>query len=251
MHDEERDFLGLINAAAAVPLRGWDFSFLAGRTISQRLPWDYMQLAQLAVRRARRVLDVDTGGGEVLAAIAPPAGSIAIEPHPPNLALAAATLSPHHVEVRPRTSARSPAVDGEVDLVLNRHGALDVQEAFRVLQVGGTLLSQQVGRHNDTEFNEALGVPPLGGAAIESVDNAITALVGAGFQVARCEEARPQTRYLDIGAIVLQLRAVPWQVPGFDVQQHLGQLRRIHHHIGQHGSFTVTSHRLLLIAQRT
>jgi SAM-dependent methyltransferase len=251
MKDEERDFLGLINAAMAVPLRGWDFSLLAGRTISQPLPWDYMQLAQLAVRRARRVLDVDTGGGEVLAAIGPPAGSIAVEPHPPNLALAAATLSPHHVEVRARVSARLPAAGGEVDLVLNRHGALAVQEAFRVLQVGGTLLSQQVGRHNDTEFNEALGVPPLGEAALESVDKTIAALVGAGFQVARCEQARPRSSYLDVGAIVLQLRAVPWQVPGFDVQHHLDQLRRIHHHIGRHGSFTVTSHRLLLIAQRT
>ena len=250
MHDEERDFLGLINAAMAVPLRGWNFSFLAGRTISQPLPWEYLQLAQLAVRRARRVLDVDTGGGEVLAAIAPPAGSIAVEPHPPNLALAAARLSPH-IEVRPRVGPRLPAVDGAVDLVLNRHGALDVQEAFRVLQGGGTLLTQQVGRHNDTEFNEALGVPSRGGAALESVDEAVTALVGAGFRVARCEEARPQTRYLDVGAIVLQIRAVPWQVPGFDVQHHLDQLRRIHHHIGQHGSFTVTSHRLLLIAHRT
>jgi len=249
MHDEEQ-FLGLVDAAMAVPLRGWDFCFLAGRTTSQPLPWDYLELARLAARRARRVLDVDTGGGDVLAAIAPPAGSIAVEPHPPDLALAAATLSPHHIEVRARIGARLPAADGEVDLVLNRHGAFDAPEAFRVLQGGGTLLSQQVGRHNDAEFNEAFGVSAFDSAALESVDTTNATLTEAGLRVVRCEQAWPQTRYFDVGAVVLQLRAVPWQVPGFDVQQHLDALRRIHRHIENYGSFNVTSHRLLVLAQR-
>ena len=249
MQDEEQ-FRGLIDAALAVPLRGWDFSFLTGRTISQPLPWDYEELARLAARCALRVLDVDTGGGEVLAAIAPPAGSIAVEPHPPNLALATAILSPHHIEVRARVGDRLPAADGEVDLVLNRHGAFHAPEAYRVLQAGGTLLSQQVGRYNDTEFKEAFGVPLVDSAALESVDTTIATLTDAGFRVVRCEQAWPQTRYLDVGAVVLQLRAVPWQVPGFDVEQHLEHLRRIHRDIEKHGSFNVTSHRLLVLAQR-
>ena len=103
---------------------------------------------------------------------------------------------------------------------------------------------------NDAEFNEALGVRPLENAALESVETTIAILADAGFQVVRCEQAWPRTRYLDVGAVVLQLRAVPWQVPGFDVEEHLAQLRSIHHHIGQHGSFDVTSHRLLVVAHR-
>ena len=250
MHDEEQ-FLRFVDAARAVSLRGWDFSFLAGRTIAQPLPWDYLKLARLAARCASRILDIDTGGGEVLAAIAPPPGSIAIEPHPPNLPLATAALSPLHIEVRARTDARLPAADGEVDLVLNRHGAFNPPEMFRVLQAGGTLLAQQVGRHNDAEFNEAFGIPLIDSAALESVDTTSATLSDAGFRVVRCEQAWPQTRYLDVGAVVLQLRAVPWQVPGFDVERHLDEIRRIHRHIEKYGSFDVTSHRLLVLAHRS
>jgi hypothetical protein len=68
--------------------------------------------------------------------------------------------------------------------------------------------------------------------------------------ITRAEEEFPRTRYLDIGAIVLQLRAVPWQVPGFDIDRHRQRLQAIHNKIIQHGAFTVTSHRLLLEATR-
>jgi SAM-dependent methyltransferase len=240
----------LVDTASAVPLRGWDFSFLDGRVVAQAPPWDYPQLARSAAAAARRVLDVDTGGGEILAAIAPPPHSIAVEPYPPNVTLARAVLAPHRVEVRARTTAELPVADGDVDLVLNRHGALDLRETFRVLQPGGTLVSQQVGRHNDLELNEALGTPSPASDALESVGSTQAALAGAGFAVDRCEEAWPRTRYLDVGAVVLQLRAVPWQVPDFEARRCLDQLRRIHRHIHQHGSFEVTSHRLLLVARR-
>ena len=73
----------------------------------------------------------------------------------------------------------------------------------------------------------------------------------AGFDVERCEEAWPTTDYLDVGALVLQLRTVSWQVPGFDAGTQLSQLRRVHRHVVEHGSFTVTSHRLLLVARRS
>jgi hypothetical protein len=107
-----------------------------------------------------------------------------------------------------------------------------------------------VGLHNDLELNEALGAPPTRSDALESAATTLTALADAGFRVARCDEAWTQTRYLDVGAVVLQLRAVPWQVPGFEVQRHLGPLRRIHRQIRRQGSFEVTSHRLLLVARR-
>lgn len=80
MREEEHDFRRLVDDAANVALRGWDFSVLVGRTVSQPLPWDYVLLARGAAEHARRVLDVDTGGGEVFATVAPPVGSIAVEP---------------------------------------------------------------------------------------------------------------------------------------------------------------------------
>src|SRR4051794_30134070 len=86
--DDEGSFRRLVDAAVAVPLRGWDFSSLGGRPAAEPLLWDYVALARAAAARATRVLDVDTGGGEVFSAVAPPAGSIAVEPYPPNVAVA-------------------------------------------------------------------------------------------------------------------------------------------------------------------
>ena len=250
MPSDEVSFRRLVDAAVAVPLRGWDFSFLEGRTVAEPLPWDYVALAREATARATCVLDVDTGGGEVFSAVAPPAGSIGVEPYPPNVAVATAALALHHVEVRQRHGARLPVADGEVDLVLNRHGRFDPTEAARVLRPGGLLLSQQVGRDNDLEINEVFGVPPADTGGLGSVEEAVAALVDAGLQVVRCEEAWPRTAYLDVGALVLQLRAVSWQVPWFDVGRDLEKLRRVHQVIRHRGSFSVTSHRLLVLGRR-
>lgn len=251
MQDDEAELRQLVDEAVATPLRGWDFSALAGRAVSQALPWDYVELARAAAARAARVLDVDTGGGEVLAALTPPTGSIAVEPFPPNVPVATARLRPLGVEVRPRGGPRLPVEDGEVDLVLDRHGAFHPVELARVLSGGGTLVSQQVGHRNDVEINDALGVPLVDDDALVSPEATVARLTAAGFAVERCEESWPTTAYRDVGALVLQLRAVTWQVAGFDPAAHLDGLRRVHRHIREHGSFVVTSHRLLVVARRT
>lgn len=240
----------LVDEACAVEPRGWDFSALAGRTVARPLPWDYVSLAREAAAGPARVVDVDTGGGEVLAAIAPPPGTVAVEPHPPNLPVATARLAPLGVEVRPRTGRRLPVGDAEADLVLNRHGHLDLTEVVRVLAPGGRLLTQQVGSRNDLELNDALGLAPGDGDALGSAEAAAEAATAAGLVVERSEEAWPTTVYRDVGAVVLQLRLVPWQAPGFDPVRHLAHLRRVDEHLRARGGFTVTSHRLLLVARR-
>ena len=244
-------FDSLIDEARTAALSGWDFSFLAGRTTSEILPWSYLDLAVTASRTATRVLDIDTGGGEVLALIKPPPGSVAVEPHPPNVAVATAALAPLGVQVRARMTSELPVSDAAFDLVLNRHGLLDAAEISRVLQPGGGFLTQQVGSRNDLELNEAFGLEPVKfDSALGNLEQARELLEAADLTITRAEEAFPRTRYLDVGAIVLQLRAVPWQVHGFDIDRHRQRLQAIHNKIIQHGAFTVTSHRLLLEATR-
>jgi hypothetical protein len=66
-------FEALVAEGAAVPVDGWDFSWFAGRATEQRPSWRYARLMGERMARARRALDLQTGGGEVLAGI----------PHPP------------------------------------------------------------------------------------------------------------------------------------------------------------------------
>ena len=239
----------LLAEAAAEPLSGWDFSRLAGRVVSDPLPWDYVALAGESAGRADRVLDIDTGGGEVLTTLEVPRGSVAVEPYAPNVPVARARLLPYGIEVRARTGRRLPCASSDFDLVLNRHGALDPAEIARVLQPGGVFWTQQVGAHNDAELNAALGEAPVFGG-LPSAADAAEQLDAAGLQVLRADDAWPQTRFLDVGAVVLHLRAVSWQVPGFDVVRHRSQLLAIDRIIRTEGAFTVTDHRLLVHAVR-
>ncbi|AYY11886.1 class I SAM-dependent methyltransferase [Actinobacteria bacterium YIM 96077] len=227
---------------------------LAGRADSGGLSWNYADLARDAVRRATSVLDIDTGGGEMLADLltghsAPP-NTIATEPYPPNVPRARQRLAGLPVDVRPGTATALPVADDDIDLVLNRHGGLNASEIVRVLAPGGVLLTQQVGSRNDIEFNEALGVSPAIDLEAHTLRSTVAAFESAGFVVDIAYEEFPVTRYRDVGAVVYQLRAVPWQVPGFDIDMFDARLRDIDTHIRRSGGFAVTSHRFLIRAHK-
>lgn len=246
-----RSFDELVDEASSAPIAGWDFRFLRGRTEEQPLPWDYQQVAAGLVARARRVLDIDTGGGEVFSSLLPPQGSVAVEPHHPNLAVAAQRLRPLGVEVVERPTDHLPVADTSFDLVLNRHGYLYAPEVYRVLAPKGRLLSQQVGARNDVEFNEALGIPSTPDpTASSSMASLREDLVRAGFVACDVREANIVTRFLDVGAVIFQLRAVSWQAPGFDIVRHREQLERIHDQIVRSGGFEVRSQRFLIQAEK-
>lgn len=138
-----------------------------------------------------------------------------------------------------------------VDLVLNRHGGRDLADTARVLQPGGAVLSQQVAMENETEISAAFGVPTIVFPdAVQGISDLASRVDSAGLVADLCVEAVSLTRYLDVGAMVLQLRAVPWQVPAFSVDAHLEVLWQIHRQIEATGSFDVHSRRLLLVAPR-
>ncbi len=61
------DYDQLVRAAEAAPMEGWDFSWLEGRATEERPPWGYQTLVAGRLGAVASVLDVQTGGGEVLA----------------------------------------------------------------------------------------------------------------------------------------------------------------------------------------
>lgn len=245
-------FEDLVAAAQAAPFHGWDFSWLGGRVDEHPLPWSFATLAEDEIEHAESLLDVDTGGGENLAGLrALPAKTVATEAWEPNIATALARLQPLGVELRVhRHGDRLPAADGEFDLVLNRHGHFAPAEIWRVLRPGGLLLTQQVGADNDLALNEALGAPATAHPDALTLDAAVSALRRAGFEIVDAREARPAMVFRDVAAVVYQLRAIPWQIPDFDVERHDRQLRRLHLSIRERGSFTAYHHRLLIRARK-
>ena len=64
------------------------------------------------------------------------------------------------------------------------------------------------------------------------------------------EELLPRTFY-DIGAVVLYLRIISWQIPGFDLASYDTALRALHAIMESGTLLEVNAHRFLIIARRT
>ncbi|MFE9561654.1 class I SAM-dependent methyltransferase [Streptomyces sp. NPDC006487] len=236
-----------IAEAQQATMSGWDFGWLKGRADGEGPSWDYGELARALLPRARSLLDIDTGGGELLASFSPlPPQSTATENWAPNFRLARQRLAPLGVEVHRTSGSNLPP--GPFDLILNRHGSLDAASIRTALAPGGRLLTQQVGSRNQLELNEALGIPSPAAPDDWTLGVAVRALEAAGLHVITAREEMSPYTFYDIGALVFQVRAIPWQFPGFSPLEHEPALRRLDRHLGITGGFTVHDHRFLIEA---
>ena len=254
----------LIDEAAEAAFRGWDFTWLADRSSDQKPPWSYPTLAGQALGVSARALDIDTGGGEVLAALAPFSGTVvATEGYPPNIPVAGTSLkavgvpligvesAPDNIDQEGAapadTGSHLPFRDGMFDLVLNRHSSYWPSEVARVLRPGGTYLTQQRG-DGDDDLLRAFARPIPTGPAFD-LAFAVAQLEGAGFEIARAEASDATVRFFDVGALVYYLRTIPWIVPAFNIDADRAALHRIYGVIEAEGSFGVGSYRFLIEAR--
>jgi SAM-dependent methyltransferase len=237
--------------ALAQPLVGWDFSWLRERTTDESLPWDYEELARQRIKTAKAVLDVDTGGGEVLARLGPfPMVTWATEGYLPNIAVARARLEPLGIQVADVSELDGllPFVDNTFDRVINRHGGLYADELERVMRPGGTFLTQQVGGENCMDLNRALQEDPSFEYAQETLEDLAAQLTRAGLQIVEARECFPRLTFHDIAGVIFYLNAIQWQIADFTVQKYRDGLLRIHNEILDNGGFSVRQHRVLIQA---
>lgn len=249
-----RSFEDLVAEGAAVPTEGWDFSWFEGRATEERPPWGYARAMAGRLGRASAALDIQTGGGEVLASapvFAPV--TVATEGWPPNAARATALLHPRGaVVVAHPEEAPLPFADAAFDLVTSRHPVRPHwTEIARVLRPGGTYFAQHVGPSSVHELAAFfLGPLPEDARNVRHPDRERAAAEAAGLEIAELRTARLRMEFHDIGAVVHFLRKVVWTVPGFTVEEHLPRLRVLHERIRAEGPFVAHSTRHLIEARR-
>jgi hypothetical protein len=245
-----RSFDDLVAEGDAVPVEGWDFSWFAGRATEQRPSWGYARLMGERMARAGRALDVQTGGGEVLAgAPAVPPVLVATEGWGPNAALARDRLAPRGgVVVQVGESDGLPFAAGAFDLVVSRHPAtLQWAEIARVLAAGGTYLSQQVGAGSVRELIDFM-MGPQRVSQVRDPERARTAATTAGLTVTDMRVESLRMEFFDVAAVIVFLRKVIWTVPGFRVEAYRDRLRAMHDTIARNGPFVAHSRRMLIEA---
>jgi len=246
-------FEDLIAEAEAAPIVGWDFGWLDGRATEERPSWHYAELVAGRVASVPTMLDLESGGGEMLASLPRfPPFMVAAEGYAPNVAVAVRRLRPRGAFVIAAQFDRPalPFASDTFHLVTSRHPVVTWwEEIARVLRPGGTYLSQQVGPDSVRELSEFIMGPwPAGSARDPELARARAEESGLAVVDLRAERLR--TVFHDVGAVVYFLRLVVWIVPGFTVERYRHRLEALHEQIERDGAFRTTASRFLIEARK-
>ncbi|EKU45671.1 class I SAM-dependent methyltransferase [Brevibacterium casei] len=246
-------FDDLIALGADADVSGWDFAWLEGRATEERPPWGYARQLAERLAAASASLDIQTGGGEVLAeATRFPPTAVATESWPPNIARATSLLHPRGVVVvADPDEPPLPFADAAFDLVTSRHPAtIWWEEIARVLRPGGTYFAQHVGPASVFELIEFFLGPQPQARRARHPDDEAAAAEAAGLKVVDLRTADLRIEIHDVAAVVYLLRKVVWWVPGFTVEGYRDRLRELHERIASDGPFVAHSTRHLIEARR-
>ena len=246
-------FEHLVSEALAQEFSGWDFSFVAERWKESPLSWNYPQIVRSHIKPDMYMLDMDTGGGEVLSSFQPlPRYTYATEGYPPNVPVARNRLEPLGIKiVQVWGNDLLPFESSRLDLVTNRHGSFIATELHRVLKPGGIFITQQVGGKNNFELNELLQEKPEFQFSYWTLDIASKQLTDVGFQILDQKDEFPETIITDIGVLVFHLKIISWQIADFSVEKYHDKLVKIHNMIQENGRLRIKSHRFLILAKKT
>lgn len=253
------DFDELVAEGMTAPFAGWDFSWLDRHSRTEPLPWDYPARVAALARTARTMLDMGTGGGELLSRLAARAPrTVATEAWPPNVPVAGRRLLPLGIPVVQVEAARDnpaqngtsddgglPFRDGAFELVCNRHESFRAAEVGRVLAPGGTFITQQVDYHDD-DLGRLLGIemPEEPDTWLTLAERQVT---GAGLAISETAKAEERTEFHDIAGLVYYLRVVSWSIPGYSLEKHRERLRALFADPGA-WPVTKTERRFMLVA---
>jgi SAM-dependent methyltransferase len=234
------------------PLRGWDFSYINNRVVSEPLTWSYHTEILKYIRTVDSLLDMGTGGGEFFSLLEPfPKKTFATEAYEPNYPVAKKRLEPLGVKVVKIDKAEVLPFENEsFELIINRHEEYSPKEVYRILTADGVFLTQQVGGTNDNWLREYFLNDTISEYQHWNLEYAVKELEESGFKITQKMECFPKTRFFDVGAVVFYLHAVPWEVPDFSVEKYKDKLYELHKKFNKSGYIEYPNHRFLIKATK-
>lgn len=236
-----------------MPFQGWDFSYIASRSVTEPPLWSYCDCARELMSSSTTVLDLGTGGGEILLSMKDifPQQIVATEEYPPNAILAHERLLPYGDVIETGSSSleqRLPLADERFDLVIDRHTCFNTLEVARILKPGGIFMTEQVDGRDLYDLCRAFDCMPQW--AFFTLDFALDRIITAGLIVDVAREWNGKTVFKDVGAIVYYLKAIPWIVPGFSVETHCKYLLKLQDRIDREGELAFTRKLLFVKAKK-
>ncbi len=238
--------------AQSADFSGWDFRWLKDSLIEEDPPWNYVEIVKKHLNGTHSLLDMGTGGGELLSSLAPlPPDTHATEAYPPNQRIARVRLEPLGVNVHNIIEESPlPFQDERFDLIINRHEWYDPLEVHRILKPNGIFITQQVSELDNLELHQVLEKGTTFPVGKWSLPQAAIGLYEANFEIQMAEKAALNNAFMDIGAVIYYLKAIPWEIEDFSLETYLDELIQLNNLIERQGQFCTTAHRFLIIANK-
>lgn len=234
-----------------IEFKGWDFSYMENRWRQEKLPWSYSMLVHNYLSKEMELLDMGTGGGELLLTFEHlyPKTSVT-EGWEPNYLLLKERLQPLGVTITFVDESDQLAFQNDsFDMVLNSHESYDPSEVSRVLKPGGIFITQQVGDQNGRLLSERLLMTSLPKKAEWSLQAARKALLEEKFQILFAEEYFPYQDFYDMEGLIYYMRRIPWEYPNFCVETYFEQLLMLQDELLDIGFIHNQQHRFILVGK--
>jgi SAM-dependent methyltransferase len=227
---------------------GWSFADVASRPLEPGPPWDYEAIAREQARRARAILDLGTGGGEVLERIVAGLSSfvVATEEWVVNAPVARKRLAAYGADVVRGSSLALPFSGDSFDLVIDRHEELDPLEVIRVLRAGGRLVTQQVIPEVWPELTPFFPRRTVFG---DHYHDYAAVFERAGMAVRR-QRHEYRVAYATLGDLVFMLLIAPWTIPEFDPVREIDALLALDDACRTDDGIVLTEGHYLLTAEK-
>ena len=237
---------------------GWDFSHLEGRWEGSELPWDYIAIVKTYLKDSDKLLDMGTGGGEILLTLGHPyENTYATEAYTPNFELCMKTLAPLGITVKQTYTDENlnaddmlPFDDDFFDIIINRHESFDLNEVNRTLKHGGYFITQQVGNKSSYELMRKLNDSDAPYMPEHTMNRYVDELSSLGFYILKTDETIFPLKFYDVGAVVFYAKVIVWEFPNFSVKTHLDKLLSCQKEVDEKGYVESTDHRFLIVARK-
>jgi SAM-dependent methyltransferase len=230
--------------AATQPRVGWNFSRM--NDLRAGVPWEYEDIVRQYSQSSFDVLDIGTGDGARLMALAGSFGwGFGIDSDPEMVRQAARSANVPNVDFGV-CSARLEGISATFPLIINRHAPVDLQAIAGHLEPGGHFITQQVGERNMACVRMALGLP-VGQPPITAAQ-----VTEAGLQLISFREYDVEYVVRDIESLVFWLNALDLAHADLDGSAALARADALNailaDNIDRRG-FVTNEHRYLIVAQ--
>ncbi|MDT2849929.1 class I SAM-dependent methyltransferase [Vagococcus carniphilus] len=227
---------------------GWDFSSIQEDFWQEEISWNYTEIVKYYLKPNMRLLDMGTGGGELLTLFSHPFHQTSVtEGWEKNYQLLLMTLAKKGVEVKfVKEDDQLDFSDNQFDIVLNSHESFSLDEVKRVLKPGGLFITQQVGDLNGINLASRL-IPNFEKKDFNlHLSSVVRELKKRDFDILDQYESYPSQKFFSMDALIYYVRTIEWEFPGFSVLTLQKELIELEEELKRVGFIYNQVHRFLV-----